>query len=220
DAVGGERFGGCRCVDRQFHGGGVGISPSSGGGYGGELQPCRSRTLSRSREAHFHAVIGRNGDALACAFAQGQIAALNHDVYGHRFVRLVLEHHGQLEAVAEVEEARRGGAHHQRQAGGQGGLAAAEMAVAGHSHGHDAVAGQVVWELHSHFSAALLVGVGGGGKGGQRVEVGTYADGRRFLGGVGCCAIQVGSGSCRRHFHFGGFFCHRTIGRCLCARRH
>jgi hypothetical protein len=45
------------------------------------------------------------------------------------FIGLVLQHHRQLELVAEVQEARRRGAHHQRQAGGQVGLARAETAA-------------------------------------------------------------------------------------------
>ncbi len=80
-----------------------------------------------SREAHFHPVAGRDAHPQRRLAGQLEVAGPHDHIHLHGLVGLVLQHHRQLEAVAEVQEARRGGAHHQRQAGGQVGFGHAEL---------------------------------------------------------------------------------------------
>ena len=99
------------------------------------------------------------------------------------FVGLVLKHDGQLEGVAEVEEAGRGGPHHKGQTRGEIRFTGPEVFAAGDGYDHHAVAGQVVGQCDGHTGLAVLVGPYFGGKEGQGVEVQAEANRRRPVSG-------------------------------------
>ena len=118
DTVGGKGFGGGGRVDRQFHGGRIRIAARDGR----DLKAGGTSPVGCGREAHFDAVVGRHADAQASIIRQPGIGGLDGYVNGHGFIGLVLQHDRQFEAVAKVQEARRGRAHHQGQARGQVGF--------------------------------------------------------------------------------------------------
>ena len=103
------------------------------------------------QEAHFHAIARGHGHALAgrlrrcSAFERAR--RRKRDARD-RLVRLILHDDRKLEAVTEVEKARRRRAHHEGQARGDRGLLRPELVLAGGGDGHHAVARQAVGELH------------------------------------------------------------------------
>ena len=143
-AVGGEGLGGGRRPDGQLHLGRVGRVPRCGA----HLDARLSRAHGGHREAHLRAVVRGHHEAAAGPGGERGVARADRDVHRHLGVGLVLHDDRQLEAVAEVQEARRGRAHHERQAGDERRLAGAEAPRALDGHGHHAVAGQAVGQLH------------------------------------------------------------------------
>jgi hypothetical protein len=101
--VRGEGLGGRGSPDRKLHLGRVCRGP----GEGADLDPRRARADRRHREAHLGAVVGGHHEAAAGAGGERGVPHPHRDVHRHLAVGLVLHHDRQLEAVAEVEEARR-----------------------------------------------------------------------------------------------------------------
>ena len=150
-------------------------------GGGADLDPRRAGAHRGHREAHLGAVVRGHHEAAAGAGGERGVPRPHRDVHRHLGVGLVLHHDRQLEAVAEVEEARGGRAHHERQAGDDRRLAGAEAPRARDRDRHHAVAGEAVGQLHRHAGPALGVGGDARREEGERREVGAGADG---LGGL------------------------------------
>jgi hypothetical protein len=174
-AVGGEGFGRGGRVDgeRDF----CGVRRVARGR--GDLEACRAGLGRRDGEAHLDAVLRRDADAAARALGQLGVGRAHGDADAQRAVGLVLQDDGQLRAVAEVEEARRGRAGHERQPRGDRRLALAREFPARDRDGRDAVARQVVGQLDSDLRAPLGVRRQRGGEDGEGVEVMAHVD-RKF----------------------------------------
>ena len=126
-AVGREGLSGRRRVDGQRDALGVG-QVRFVDGEGGRLECGGARHRRDGREAHFdpiavrHDHAHRDGRLAAISrglgrVAQGEVVRAHDDVDLPLGPAQVLHDHGQLEGVAEVQEARRGRAHGERQSG-------------------------------------------------------------------------------------------------------
>ena len=179
-AVGGERLRRRRRVDGQRDRRRVGPLAADGG----DAQRHPPDVLGGQREADLDPIGGRHGHAHPGGSVGAEVRRLDDDVGVDRRVGVVLDDDGQLEAVAEVEEARCPRSDHQRELGGQVGLGAAELLGADCGDDHHAVPGEVVGERH--VDGGVAVGVGGDVRGEQRdgVEVAAHGD-RRAVGARG-----------------------------------
>ena len=123
-AIGGKGLRGCRRPDGDRHIGGIGELSADRG----DLEAGRSGQESRGREAHLNPVGGGDRNFPSGPGGEPDVAAAQGDLYVDRFLRPVLDDHGQLEAIPVVQEARWRGANHQRQLGGDGAFPGAELA--------------------------------------------------------------------------------------------
>ena len=108
-AIGGKGLGCGRGIDRQLYRRGVG----KGARDRRHLEPGHTGRIRLGREADLHPVPSRDGQALACPTGQYEVARTDYHIHGQRRVGLVLQHHGQLELVTEVEKAWGRGPDHQ-----------------------------------------------------------------------------------------------------------
>ena len=122
-AVRGEGLGRGRRPDRQLDLGRVGARRRTRRPPGCAPCPARTAAIGKRTSARSFAATTRRRPAPG---GERGVARAHRDVHRHLGVGLVLHHDRQLEAVAEVQEARGGGAHHERQAGDERRLAGAE----------------------------------------------------------------------------------------------
>ena len=178
-AVGRERLGRGRRVDRQLDD--RGVRPHAVGAGGGDAEAGGADLVGAGREAHLDPVVGGHrhplaGGAVFAGVGEHEVRALHDDVDVERGVGLVLDDDRELEAVAEVEEARRRRAHHHRQAGGDRRLALAEPLGAVDRDRHHAVAGEAVRQRHVDGDRAVTGGGLIGRIDSEHVEVLAHVD--------------------------------------------
>ena len=179
DTVCGERFGRCRCVDRDVDACGIGARACSGDhlhlrGTGPQRTHGKTELRACTRSEHDTA-------SLRIGEAQSRGARCNGDF--ETLAARVLHEHGQLELVAVIEETRCGDARHERLARCHRGFTGAEVARARHRDCHDTVAREAAGQAHTHLHTAVRIRAQRWLEHGERSEICAHVDFLRRIRG-------------------------------------